>query len=487
MALRHARRGAFAALVLGSALSGCAVGPNYHRPVAPIPPSYSQEWKPAEPRDALDRGHWWEIFGDQQLNALEEQIDASNQNLKAAQAQFLQARALLRQSRSAYFPTVTAQAAGRRVRNSGNAPPPSPNNGITFNDFVLPADVSYEADAWGRIRRTVEASRASAQASAADLAAVNLSLHAELAEDYFELRGLDLEEGLLTSTVAAYREARDLTQNRFSGGVASGVDVEQAETQLQTTKAQAADLGVQRAQLEHAIAVLLGQPASTFHLLPAPLAAAPPLIPAGLPSELLERRPDIAAAERRMAAANAQIGVASSAFFPILNLTGAGGLESGKLSTWLSAPSALWSAGLSAVATLFDGGRRRAVSEQAKAAYEEAVANYRQTTLVGIQEVEDNLAALSLLEAEAKTEEAAVAAAGRSLALSTNRYKGGVTTYLEVITAQSADLSNERAAVQVQSRRMVASVLLVKALGGGWSSAPLTEKSLPGDEASRRP
>jgi NodT family efflux transporter outer membrane factor (OMF) lipoprotein len=342
-----------------------------------------------------------------------------------------------------------------------------------YTDLIAPVNVSYEADLFGRVRRSVEAARSSAQASAGDMESVSLSLHAELAADYFQLRTFDAEERLLNDTVAAFEKALQLTQNRHLGGVASAVDVAQAQTQLETTRSQAIDLQVQRSQFEHAIAVLLGQPASSFSIGPAPWTTPPPAIPPGLASDLLERRPDVAAAERRASAANAQIGVAQAAYFPLFPLSASGGFESRSIRNWFNGPSGFVFAGATAVVTAFDAGRRRAVSEQARAAYDQTVANYRQTVLSAIQEVEDNLAALRILENEATTQDAAVNAAQHSLELSTNRYKGGVVSYLEVITAQSIALSDERAAVDILRRRMIASVQLIKALGGGWTSAHL--------------
>ncbi len=456
-------------------LVGCAVGPRYSRPSAVVPPSYQEvppDWKAAQPADQFAKGKWWEIFRDPQLNALEEQVSVSNQNLKAAQAQFEQARALVRLNRAGFFPSATAGASVSRSRVTQNRSVRAARP--IFNDFSLPVDVSYEPDVWGRVRNTVEFARASAQASAGDLQAVSLSLHAELAADYFQMRTLDTEAQLLNATVTADQRALELTENRYRGGVASGVDVAQAQTQLESTRAQANDVQVARAQAQHAIAALVGQPASSFTLAPAPLEAAPPTIPSGMPSQLLERRPDIAAAERRMAAANANLGaVRAAVYFPLLTLTASGGFESVAAGTWFSGPSAVASAGASAVATVFDVGRRRAQTEQARAAYEQTVANYRQAVLGSFQEVEDNLAALRILEQEAGTQAAAVEAARRSLMLSTNRYKGGIANYLEVITAQTAELTNERAALDILRRRMTAAVLLVKALGGGWDAGQL--------------
>ncbi len=461
-------------------LAACAVGPRYSRPPVTVPPAYKEtpeNWKLAQPADQALRGKWWEIFGDSQLSALEEKIDVSNQTLKAAEARFEQARALVRLARADYYPTLTAGASVSRNRLSKNRPLLGATTNYT--DLVLPADVSYEPDVWGRVRRTVEGARASAQASAADLESVNLSLHAELAADYFTARALDAEEQLLNSTVAAYQKALELTENRYDGGIASQVDVAQAQTQLESTRSQAIDLGVQRAQVEHAIAALIGEPASTFSLRAVALKATPPAIPPGLPSDLLERRPDIAAAERQVAAANAQIGVARAAYFPAVMLSATGGFEGSTISNWLTGPSGFAAVGLAAVETVFDAGRRRAISEQARAAYDESVADYQQSVLISFQEVEDSLAALRLLETEAKTQDAAVAAAEHSLTLSNNRYRGGVANYLEVTTAQSAALLDERAAVEISGRRMVNTVLLIKALGGGWNRSNLPSLQSP--------
>ncbi len=459
-------------------MSGCEVGPRYARPTVPAPPAYKElpaDWTTAQPSDAMARGKWWEIFRDTRLDGLEDRINVSNQDLKAAEAQYVQARALVRQNRADYFPTVTTGLAATRDHQSTNRPLYSQATN-TYTDIVLPVSASYEVDVWGRVRRTVEASRAQAQASAADLEGVRLSLHAELASDYFQLRELDAEEQLLCSTVAAYEQALDLTQNRFKGGIASAVDVAQAQTQLETTRAQAIDIGVQRAQYEHAIAVLVGQPASTFSLAASPLDLAPPAIPVGMPSELLERRPDVAGAERRVAAANANIGVAKAAYFPNVSLTTSGGFESTSITNLLSGPSGFLLAGASAMVTAFDAGRRHAVSDQAQAAYSQSVANYRETVLGADQDVEDNLAALRILQEEARTQQAAVTAAQNSLNQSLTRYKGGVTTYLEVITAQGLALSDERTAVQILGRRITASVSLVRALGGGWDSSTLPQR-----------
>jgi len=470
----HWQRCLLALVVLVS--GGCTVGPNYRTPVVETPTAYKEagNWKPAQPNDQNLGGNWWTMFHDPQLDALELQVNISNQNLKAAEAQYQEARAALRYDRADYYPTVTAGPSASRTRVSGNAPPPgSKFSGATYNDFVLPFDFSYQVDVWGRVRRTVEASRDQAQASAADLATVNLSMHADLAIDYFQARSLDAEEQLLTSTVKQYEDALELTESRFKGGLSSEVEVQQAKTQLDTTRAQAIDVGVLRAQYEHAVAILIGKPPAEFSLPPLALTVPPPLVPISLPSELLERRPDIAAAERRVAAANAQIGVAKSAYYPVIGLGASGGFESSSITSLLTGPSGLWSFGMSALGTIFDGGRRRALTDQARAAYDFQVASYRETVLTGFQQVEDNLAAVRILENEAKVQDEAVLAAQRSLDLSNTRYSGGVTSYLEVTIAQSAALQDEVTAVNILGRRMANTVLLIQALGGGWDHSNL--------------
>jgi len=457
-------------------LTGCVVGPKYHQPAVQAPPAYKEvgDWKPAQPNDQNLGGSWWTIFQDPQLNELEDQISVSNQNLKAAEAQFRQSRATLRYYRADYYPTVTTAPSATRQRTSSRRPPPTSTfDGITYNDFVLPFDVSYQADVWGRVRKNVESYREQAQASAADLATVNLSMHADLAVDYFQARSLDAEEQLLNTTVTQYEQALELTENRFQGGIASEVEVEQSKTILQTTRAQAIDVGVARAQYEHAVAILIGKPPAEFSLPPLPLTAPPPHIPLGMPSDLLERRPDIASAERLVASANAQIGVAKSAYYPTISLGASGGFESSAITTLINGPSGLWSIGLSAADTIFDAGRRRALTDQARAAYDSQVATYRQTVLNGFQQVEDNLAAVRILENEAKVQDEAVVAAQHSLDLSITRYKGGVTSYLEVITAQNAALTDEVTAVNILGRRMANTVLLIQALGGGWDRSTL--------------
>jgi NodT family efflux transporter outer membrane factor (OMF) lipoprotein len=468
--------GAMAA-TLALALSGCTIGPKYVKPSAPAPTAYKEvgdEWKVAAPSDAVAKGSWWEVYQDTQLNALEDQLTAANQSLKAAEDQFAEARAAVRAVRAEYYPNVSVSPQAAGVSQSEN----KANfnrlvEGRTYSDYQIPFDVAYEPDLWGRVRQTVASSRAQAQSSAADAANVALSMHAELALDYFDLRAMDSQKKLLDSTVAAYTEALNLTQSRYNGGLASGVDVAQAQTQLETTRAQDQDVEVQRSADEHAIAALIGKPASDFQIDPLPLAAPPPVIPPGLPSELLERRPDVASFERLVASQNAQIGVAQTAFFPNVLIQGSGGFESASITTLLQGPSAFWSLAGSAAETLFDGGARRAAVQEARANYDVSVDNYRQTVLTAVQEVEDNLAALRILETEANTQDGAVAAAQHSLALSESRYRGGVANYLEVTTAQSAALADERAAVDILARRMADSVLLIKALGGGWTTAQI--------------
>jgi NodT family efflux transporter outer membrane factor (OMF) lipoprotein len=464
---------AFAAL----AAAGCSLGPKYSKPTAEVPADFKEtpaNFKQAQPNDAIAKGKWWEVYGDTQLNGFEEQINVSNQSLKSAEAQFREARAAVRISRANLYPTVGVTPGVGRTEQSENQPLfRKGSEQRSYNDFIIPFDFSYELDLWGRVRKQVEASRSEAQATAADLANVNLSLHAELAMDYFQMRGLDAQEKLLLSTVDSYQKAVDLTNTRFKAGIASAVDLAQAQTTLETTRAQATDVEVQRAVYEHAIAVLIGKPASTFHIDPLPLDILPPATPPGLPSDLLERRPDISAAERRVQEANANVGVARTAYYPLVTLSGTGGFESAVFTTLLQGPSGLWSLGGQAAQTIFDGGLRRGTNEQARAAYDKTVSDYRQSILVSFQEVEDNLATLRILEDEAAKEDAAVAAAEHSVQLSMTRYKGGVTNYLEVTTAETQALSNEVNALNIRTRRITASVLLVKAIGGGWTTSQI--------------
>ena len=458
-------------------LIGCAVGPKYKTPTAPVPPAYKENanWKVAQPSENKLGGKWWEIFDDPQLNALQEQVNVSNQNLKVAFAQYQEARAALRYTRADYYPSLTAGPTVSRQKYSANRPA-SLARGITFNDFVFPVYLNYQVNAFGRISKNVESYREQAQASAADLAVVNLTMHADLAVDYFAARTLDAEERLLADTVAQYQRALQLNTDRYDGGLASEVDVEQAKTVLETTRAQLVDVGVARAQYEHAVAVLVGKPPAEFTLAPLPLTTPPPPIPVGVPSELLERRPDIAATERLVASANAQVGLAQVAYYPLVNIVASGGFESGTITTLFQGPSALWSVGAAVAYTIFDAGKRRAANDQAKGAYDATVATYRQTVLTSFQQVEDNLAALRILEDEAGIQATAVQAAERSLDLSNTRYEGGVTSYLEVITAQNAALSDEVTAVNILGRRMTTAVLLIEALGGGWYRSELPQR-----------
>ena len=463
-----------AALLLG----GCMVGPKYARPAAPVPSAFKEappdsfketaDWKFAQPGAPSLPAKWWEIFGDPQLTAIEEQVVAGNQDLKIAEARFRQARALIRLDRAAEFPTISTSPGIASLRDSANRPyfPVKP---AATGDFVLPFDLSYEVDLWGRVRRTVNAAREEAQASSADLAAATLSIQAEAAFDYFELRSADAQKQLLDDTVKAYTNALQLTRNRFEGGAAPKSDVAQAQTQLDTALAQETDIGVARAQYEHAIATLMGKPPAQYSLAAEPLHAQPPAIPVGLPSQLLERRPDIAAAERRVEEANQQIGIARAAFFPTVTLGGVAGIEGNSILNWLNWPSRFWAIGPTLAQTLFDAGRRRAGSDAAIAGYDAAVAGYRETTLGAFQQVEDNLAALRILEDEERRQRDAVASAQESLQIFINRYQGGVDNYLQVITAQTIALTNERTEIDIQRRRIDASVLLIKALGGGWN------------------
>jgi NodT family efflux transporter outer membrane factor (OMF) lipoprotein len=476
----HSSRSPYAAMIVGCVvLCACTVGPDYVKPKVDTPQTFKESsqangvWKLATPADRENRGKWWTIFNDPILNDLEDQATRSNQNLAIAEAQFRQARAVAQFAHAGYLPTATVGASVSRFKKSSNVYANTPANTGPANDFALPLEVSWEADIWGRVRRAVESAQASAQASAAELENARLSIQAELAIDYFLLRGIDTERDLLGRTIVAYTKAHELTVNRHEGGAASDADVALAETQLRTAQAQAIDLRVQRVQLEHAIAVLAGKAASDFAIAQVEANPAPPIIPLSVPSALLERRADIASAERQVAAANAQIGVAKAAFYPTITLGASAGLESAKASNWLSLPSRFWSIGPDAALTLFDGDRRKAVTDQARAVYDETVASYRQTMLVAFQDVEDNLAALGILAEEAQVQGSAVKAAQRSLTLTTNRYTAGAASYLDVVVAQTFALSNERVAVDISRRRMSAAVRLVKALGGDWNVAQL--------------
>ncbi len=470
-------------LVMSMLLASCMVGPKYTKPPVAAAPAYGEQppqsysetpgWKTANPSDAVLRGKWWEMFEDADLNALEEQVAPANQTLKISEANFRQARAQIQYNRSNLYPTISVGAQISTNRISGYNPSGVGLAGDQYGGFALPISVSWEPDLWGQVRRSITSARALAQASAGDLANVKLELQTELAVDYFETRSLDGQKKLLDDTVVAYQKALQLTQNRYAGGVASKVEVEQAATQLQQTQAQDIELGVARAEFEHAVAVLIGRVPEGFHLASEPLEQAPPAVPFGIPSQLLERRPDIAAAERRLAAANEQIGIAKSAFFPNLVISATGGLQAGSIVNWFSWPSRYWAAGPQIAETVFDAGRRRAALEGTEAAYDANVATYRQTSLTAFQEVEDNLSTLRILEQESAKQREATVSAETSLQLSLNRYKGGLVTYLEVTTAQTTALTNERTDVDLIRRRMDASVQLIKALGGGWNTSQL--------------
>lgn len=471
-------RGLVAAAAL-ALLGGCMVGPNYVRPPAPTAAAFKEagDWKPAQPRDEVRRGKWWEIFGEPKLNALIEQINVSNENVRVAEARLRQAEAVVEQARAGLWPTlgVTATATRSRAPNVAGA---ATNTTAPVNVFNLPLTASWAPDLWGSVRSNIESNVASAQASAAIVANVRLLAQAQLAINYFQLRVLDTRRQLLDTSVAAYQKSLDLTRNRYNAGVAARVDVVQAETQLKSTQAQAIDVGVQRAQFEHAIAILIGKPPAELSIEAEQLAVAIPDIPAGLPSQLLERRPDIAAAERQMAAANAQIGVAKAAYFPSLTLSASTGFRANSPPDWFTIPHRFWSVGPALAETLFDGGLRRAVTLQAQAAYDVNVATYRQTVLTAFQQVEDNLAALRILEQEARAQDDAVQAARQSTELTVNQYKAGTVNFLNVVIVQAAQLNNEGNAVSVLGQRLVAAVTLVQALGGGWSATepPISER-----------
>jgi NodT family efflux transporter outer membrane factor (OMF) lipoprotein len=472
------------ALVL---LSGCMVGPNYTRPSVPMAPSFKEAppasftendgWKVSQPGDAQLKGNWWELFGDPQLNALEARVEEANQTLKMADANFRAARANIGYYRAAEAPTIGVAPGISAVRDSANQPYLSKtivNNGE--GNFTLPLELDYEIDLWGRIHRQVTAAREQAQASAADLANTQLSLHAELAVDYMEVRSADAQLQLLKDTVKAYSDAVNLTSDRYEGGVSPLSDLSQARTQLDSARVLETDISVTRAQYEHAIAILIGVPPAQFTLAPTPLNLNPPKmpdIPGSLPSQLLERRPDIAAGERQMAAANEQIGIAQAAYYPTLSLSAVAGLQGTSALNWFTWPSRFWAVGPTFSETLFDAGRRHAVKAVASANYDAAVANYRQTTLTAFQQVEDNLAALRLLEVEAQQQHESTDSAEQSLDLSQTRYEGGADTYLQVITWQTAALNNERNDIDIMRRRMEASVVLIKAVGGGWNTTQL--------------
>jgi NodT family efflux transporter outer membrane factor (OMF) lipoprotein len=465
--------------VLGMAalLASCTVGPKYTKTSVPAAPQFSEAppegsgWTVGKPADAELRGDWWTIFGDEDLNALEKQVAAANQTLKISEANFRQARSQVQFNRTNLYPTVGVGPNISTNRISGHNP--TGLSGVQYGVFEAPISVTYDVDLWGRIRRSIAAAREQYQASAADLQNVRLELQTELAADYFQLRGLDAQKVILDNNVTAYQKALQLNQNRFQGGVSSKAEVAQAQTQLDQTEAEDIDVGVARAQYAHAIAVLIGKNPEEFEMEREPLDQPPPAIPTGVPSQLLERRPDIASAERQMASANEQIGIARAAFFPDLMISATAGFQAGSIVNWFTWPSRIWAVGPQMTETIFDAGRRRAQVESAQAGYDATVAQYRQTALTAFQEVEDNLAALRILEQEQSKQHAAVEAAQESVTLTTNRYKGGLVTYLDVVTAQTIALNNETTEVLLLERRLAASVQLIRALGGGWNSSQL--------------
>lgn len=464
--------------------TGCMVGPKYVKPVLPSPPAFKEalpsnvtdtDWKVANPNDQAERGKWWVIFGDAQLNDLEDQLTQANPNLQLAEARFRQARAAIRFNRASQFPSISLSPSILNERASGNQPYFSQalvNNGT--GNFTFPLELSYEVDLWGRVRRSVNAAKEETQAAAGDVETANLSLHAELARDYFDLRSSDLQERLLGDTVAAYARALKLTEDRYNGGAAPRADVEQARTQLEDARVAETDIVQVRANYEHAIAVLIGKTPAQFSIAPIEdYVLRPPSIPVGVPGTLLERRPDVAAAERHLAAANEQIGLAKIAYFPQVTIGAAAGFQSTQASSWFDWPSRLWAVGPSVSQVIYDGGRRRATREAARANYDAVVALYRQNSLTAFQEVEDNLIALSVLAKEVEQQSRATAAAEKSLDLFTRRYQDGVDTYLQVVTSQTTALHNEINDVELGRRQMDASVLLVKAVGGGWDTSQL--------------
>jgi NodT family efflux transporter outer membrane factor (OMF) lipoprotein len=473
-------RNALPAIVVGvsvTLLGACSLAPTYKPPATEEVVSYKEagDWLPAQPADTQQRGSWWEVFSDPRLNELEKQLNAANPDMQAAVARFEEARAVTRQDTSNEFPTLGLGVSGKRARSSANAPLAGliGNVPATSNDFVASLNLNWEIDLFGRLRNTAAAARAQAQSSEADAAAITLSLQAELASDYFTLRGDDTTIVLLEDTIRVYDHAYELTKNRYQEGISAATDVDQADTQRQNARAQLASTRRERAQLEHAIAVLLGAMPSTFTLEPAQLTGMVPAIDSGLPSALLQRRPDVARAERAMAAANAQIGVARAAWFPVFSLTGAAGFESVDSSTWFKAPSRLWSVGPSATAPLLDFGARSAVNQQARAAYDEAIANYRKTTLTAYQEVEDSLAALHHLADEVVADEAASRSAQSAANHSDKRYDAGVADYVEVTTTHTAALQEQRDAISARVAQLNAAVALVRATGGGWTREQL--------------
>lgn len=464
-----------AALAAITLLAGCAVGPNYKRPPIQAPTAYKTEspWRVAAPKDSLPKDAWWEIFNDSELNTYEQQLLKANQSLEAARDRLNQARALARVTSAGYFPTFNTDPNASRNRYSANRPQvlATLSRPLTQSTYEIPFLLNYEPDLFGRVRRSLQASNASLQSTAADLYNTNLVLTAELAADYFSLRELDAELQVVQESVAIQQKGLQLVENRHAGGVASGLDLAQQQTLLDSTVTQIYLVQQQRAQFEHAIAVLTGNPASTFTVPVRPLTVTPPPVPLGVPSDLLERRPDVASAERQMAYENALVGVATAAFYPQLTLFGSGGFQSTSITNLLTAPSAIWALGGDVLQPIFEGGRNRANLAATKSAYDGAVANYRESVLTAFQQVEDGLSGLNALSQASTSQNSAVVDARRALEIANNRYTGGVTTYLDVITAQSALLNNERLATQILGQQMVTSVYLVKALGGGWEAS----------------
>ncbi|MDE2420252.1 MAG: efflux transporter outer membrane subunit [Gammaproteobacteria bacterium] len=459
-----------------NAISGCSLAPTYHVPVTPLPPStYKElgEWQPANPSDQLVRGQWWQLYHDATLTDLETHLNQSNPDLAAALARYDSARAYVAQAEAGQYPRISAGVNGTRNRQSDNRPLRGSNQPNVYDANTADIEVNYELDFWGRVRNQVIAGKANAQASAADLESMRLSLQAELANDYFKIRGLDAQEKLISDTVAVYQRALYLTKTRHDGGITSGLDVSRAQTQFQTTVALLQEIAAQRALYEHAIASLVGEPASTFTLTPLVMNFTPPLVPVGVPATLLQRRPDIASAERHTAAANAEIGVARAAYYPNLTLTALGGYQNTGQTGWLTAPNTFWSIGPSALLTLFDAGRHKAEVAEARARLEEAGANYRSVVLKAFQQVEDNLSQLSILKQESDNENAAVSSANHTLDLAMIRYREGIVNYLDVVTAQTAVLQAQRTALDINTRQLEASVGLIRALGGGWSTSDL--------------
>jgi multidrug efflux system outer membrane protein len=459
--------------------SGCTVGPNYHRPTARVPAKWdvAEPWRESTPKDGVAKGEWWSVFHDDELSALEKQALDANQTIKVSTARLEQARASAAVQVATQFPTLTTAPQAERQRLSGNRPPGSSvpvTSAVTQNNFTLPFTVGYEVDLFGRRRRSIEAAQASYQASAADLENVRLIITAELAGDYFTLRQLDTELGILNRTVEALQKGLQLVDSRHKGGVASGLDVAQEETLLNTTRTQAILLLQQRKQFEDAIAVLVGTPAPDFHLASKELNAEAPPLDAGLPSDLLERRPDVAEAERQMAVANAQIGIAKAAYYPSLNLFGTGGWQAADIAKLVNVQSTFWAVGANVAETIFSGGQRRAQLQFAQAGYEANVAGYRDTVLNAFREVQDDVTGLTVLDQAKQSQQLAVDAARRTLDISTSRYAGGLVSYLDVVTAQQNLLNNEQEMAVIQGQKLVTSVLLIKALGGGWDASSLS-------------